>query len=258
MTIDDFYETGKIWCKSGTFINKLKRAIDLCENQIISHNNPYIACSGGKDSGVLAFIVNEASKKCGKKLRMWSHVSDASFPGTVETISEISERLGIPVDFYESKLSAMESVRDTKQKRKFGKSGVFYDSIREYAKDKDLSFVGVRAYESKRRMKAANIKGQCFHSNSMGNVDVCYPLLWFRLEDIAAATVLFNIPIHPIYKKQPIDMGKNANGEDYFIRLGYITSRDLLDKGTAVFLKLNYPDIFAKLEKLYPEIRTSL
>lgn len=258
MTIDDFYETGRIWCKSGKFLNKLKSAIDLCENQMESHNHPYIACSGGKDSGALAFLVNEASKKCGKKVRIWSHISDASFPGTKETIMKISEMLNMPVDFYEPEYSAIETVGKTEQRRKFGKSGVFYDSIREYAEYKDLSFVGVRAYESKRRMRAASVKGQCFHSVSMGDVDVCYPLLWFRLEDIAAATVLFDIPLHPIYKKQPVDMGKNANGEDYFIRLGYVTSRDLLDKGTAVFLKLNYPDIFAKLEKAYPEIRNSL
>ena len=258
MKIDEFYEIGKIWCKSGKFLNKLQGAIDLCEYQLKSHKDPYIACSGGKDSGVLAFVVNEAAKKCGKNVRIWSHISDASFPGTKETIEKISKMLNIPVDFYESKYSAIDYVGKTQQRRKFGKSGVFYDSIREYAEYKDLSFVGVRAYESKRRMRAASIKGQCFYSVSMGEVDVCYPLLWFRLEDIAAATVLFDIPIHPIYEKQPVDIGKNANGEDYFIRLGYITSRDLLDKGTAVFIKLNYPDIFAKLEKAYPEIRTKL
>ena len=69
---------------------------------------------------------------------------------------------------------------------------------------------------------------------------------------------MFNIPVHPIYEKQSINMGKNSNGEDYFIRLGYITSRDLLDKGTAIFIKLNYPDIFAKLQKSYPNIRNNL
>ena len=49
-------------------------------------------------------------------------------------------------------------------------------------------------------------------------------------------------------------MGKNSNGEDRFIHLGYITSRDLLDKGTAVFLQVNYPDIFNKLRKFFPDI----
>lgn len=258
MRIEDFYEIGKIHCRSARFLNKLQKAIEISEKQLETHRNPYVALSGGKDSGVLAYIVNEAAKKTGTNYKIWSHISDASFPGTVETICKISERLNIKPDFYESEYSAIETMADNKERRKFGKSGVFYHSIREYAKNKDLAFVGVRAFESKRRMKAARIKGQVFHSKSMGNVDVCYPILWFRLEDIAAATILFDIPLHPIYSKQPLDMGKNANGEDYFVRLGYITSRDLLDKGTAVFLKLNYPEIFEKLAKFYPDIRRSL
>ena len=255
MTIDEFYEIGRIHSRSSRFANKLKKAIDVSVKQLETHENPYVACSGGKDSGALAFIVNQASKMSGRKFKIWSHVSDASFPGTIETINAISKRIGITPDFYRCGFSAIETVAETKERRKFGKSGVFYDSIRDYAKDKDLAFVGVRAAESKRRTKAAKVNGQCFHSASMGNVDVCYPLLWFRLEDIAAATVLFDIPLHPIYSKQPVDMGKNANNEDIFIRLGYITSRDLLDKGTALFLELNYPEIFAKLVKCYPDIR---
>lgn len=257
MTIEDFYEIGKIRSKSKRFLEKLSDSIELCKQQLETHKFPYVALSGGKDSSVLTYMVNEAAKQANKDFKIWSHVSDASFPGTIETINRIAELLGRKVDFYESKYSAMERMKNTKEKRQFGKSGVFYDSVREYAKDKDLSFVGVRASESQRRKTAANIHGQTFHSNSMGNVDVCYPLLWFKLEDVAAATVMFDIPMHPIYKKQSIDMGKNVNGEDYFIRLGYITSRDLLDKGTAIFLKLNYPDIFAKLQSVYPDIRNS-
>lgn len=258
MTIEEFYEIGEIRSKSQKFLKKLDDAIGLCERQLETHESPYVALSGGKDSGVLAYVVGEAAKRNGKDYRIWSHVSDASFPGTVETVNKIAESLGKTVDFYKSGHSAIETVSESKERRKFGKSGVFYDSIRKYASDKDLSFVGVRASESKRRKRAANVHGWTFHSDSMGNVDVCYPLLWFKLEDVAAATVIFHIPLHPIYNKQPTDMGKNANGEDYFIRLGYITSRDLLDKGTAVFLKLNYPDIFAKLQKAYPDIRNSL
>lgn len=258
MKIDEFYEIGEIWRRSGKFINKLQNAINLCEQQLEHHNAPYIACSGGKDSGVLAFVVHEAAKKTGKDVKIWSHVSDASFPGTVETVEAIANRVKMETEFYKCEYSAIGSMKRAKERRKFGKSGVFYDSVREYAQDKDLAFVGVRAAESKRRMKAARINGQTFYSRNMGNVDVCYPILWFSLKDIAAATVMFDIPLHPIYSKNPIDLGKNANGEDYFIRLGYITSRDLLDKGTAVFLQHNYPDIFSKLAKAYPEIRKNL
>lgn len=258
MTMDDFLEIGEITSRSLRFKRKWVAAISICMQQLETHDTPYVALSGGKDSGVLAYVVDDAARRVGRDFRLWSHVSDASFPGTEETIRQIAQNLGRPVDFYRSDQSAFALVAETKKKRNFGKSGVFYGSVREYAQDKDLCFVGVRAAESKRRMKAAEIHGWTFHSNSMGDVDTCYPLLWFRLEDIAAATVMYDIPLHPIYSKQPVDLGKNANKEDRFIRLGYITSRDLLDKGTAVFLKMNYPDIFAKLQKRFPEIRNSV
>lgn len=58
-----------------------------------------------------------------------------------------------------------------------------------------------------------------------------------------------------IYKKITIERGENRCGEESFIRLGYITSRDLLNKGTAVFLRINYPDEFNRLAAAYPEIR---
>ena len=142
-----------------------------------------------------------------------------------------------------------------KKKQSFGKSGVFFDSVREYAKDKDCAFVGVRAFESKRRMSAAKIHGQRFYSKSMGDIEVCHPLLWFRLEDVAAVLVEYNAPIHPIYRKSAVDSYRNSFREDSFIRLGYITSKDLLNKGTAVFLRVNYPNKFNELAEVYPEIR---
>lgn len=247
-------EIGRIHSNSARFKTKWNKAVELCAEQLTLHKNAYVACSGGKDSNVLAFLVAEAAKMTGTAFKLWCHISDASFPGTEETVINVCKAIGAEPDIFHSPFSAYEKLAADKQKRAFGKSGAYFDSVREYAKDKDLCFTGVRAYESKRRMRSARVKGQVFRSESMGHIDCCYPLLWFRLEDVAAATYMLNIPIHPIYGKQPIDMGKNANGEDRFIRLGYITSRDLLDKGTAVFLQVNYPDIFNKLREFFPDI----
>ena len=89
----------------------------------------------------------------------------------------------------------------------------------------------------------------------MGNVDVVNPLQWFRLVDVASLLYEYNAPIHPIYYKFCTDTELNSNKEPLFIRLGYITSKDLLDKGTAVFLKTNYPGIYNNLMERFPEIR---
>lgn len=50
MTIDDFLEIGRIHSKSVSFKNKLDAAIAICAQQLETHDNPYVALSGGKDS----------------------------------------------------------------------------------------------------------------------------------------------------------------------------------------------------------------
>lgn len=254
MKFEEFINCGRLRAKMQQYTRKKAEAIETCCKAFESSQSPYVSISGGKDSVAMAFIVNEAAKICGKDFRLWAHISDASFPGTLETCKKTSEMINRILDVYESKISAFDAV--TQEKRQsFGKTGVFFDSIRDYAKEKDLAFVGVRASESKRRKQAASAHGNYFYSASMGNLMVCHPLLWFRLEDVAAALWEYNAPIHPIYKKQPVETGQNSLREDMFIRLGYITSKDLLNKGTAVFLKLNYPEHFYRLAEVWPDIR---
>lgn len=254
MTFDEFIQIGRVRAKMVSYQRKKEQAIELCCQLLSDYQAPYLSLSGGKDSVAMCFLVDEAARECGKDFRIWTHLSDASFPGTEEICREVAMRLGRKLDVYRSSVSAFDGL-DRKKKQSFGKSGVFFDSIREYAKDKDLSFVGVRASESKRRANAARAHGQVFHSASMGNLMVCHPILWFRLEDVAALLSEYDAPIHPIYRKLQIAKGLNGMKEDQFIRLGYITSKDLLNKGTAVFLKINYPDQFNRLANAWPEVR---
>lgn len=204
MTFDEFLNCGQLQSKMRQYKDKKKRALDICCECLEKAEHPYLALSGGKDSVAMAFIVDEAARKCDKDFRIWSHISDASFPGTLETCKAVAKMTGRVLDIYESEKSAFSYIGNEK-KQSFGKTGVFFDSVRDYARDKDLSFVGVRALESKRRMNAAKIHGQIFYSKSMGDITVCHPLLWFRLVNIAAALVEYDAPIHPIYKKVPVE-----------------------------------------------------
>ena len=72
---------------------------------------------------------------------------------------------------------------------------------------------------------------------------------------VAAALLDYGAPIHPIYRKCAIGTRENAFAEDGFIRLGYITSRDIINKGTLVFIKLNYPREWQKLCEAWPEAK---
>lgn len=252
MTFDEFIEIGRIRANLLTYKRRKRAAIELCADALKTHERPYVALSGGKDSVAMAFIVDEAARMVNRDFRLWVHVSDASFPGTEETCAAVSSMLGRPLDVSRCEVSAF-SLLSMEHKQAFGKQGVFFSEVRKYAKDKDLSFVGTRANESKRRMAAAKAHGSAFHSASMGDVDVVNPLQWFEIYDVAAALYEYNAPIHPIYKCMSIDTGTNSNGEPQFIRLSYVTSKDLWDKGTLKFIKINYPELYAKVVIACPD-----
>lgn len=253
MTFDEYMERGKLNSQMSNYKRKKAKAIEVCAEMLLTHEKPYVSLSGGKDSVAMSFIVDEAARLVSKNFTLWSHISDASFPGTLETCEKVAEKINRKLDVYKHGESAFDLINN-KKRQAFGKKGVFFDSVIAYSQDKDLTFVGVRANESKRRMQAAKAHGMTFYSKSMGNIDVCNPLQWFSVYDVASILYEYNAPIHPIYKKFSVDDKCNSNGEPIFIRLGYITSKDLLDKGTAVFIKMNYPEIFNKLREAFPEI----
>lgn len=253
MTFNDFLECGRLRRLMNSYKMKKSKAVELCVEQLSSHKSPYVALSGGKDSVAMSFVVDEAARIIGSDFTLWVHLSDASFPGTEETCLKVAKMLGRDLDISRCKESAFEMLTIDKVKA-FGKTGVFFNEVRKYAENKDLAFVGVRANESKRRMQAAKAHGTNFFSASMGNCTVVNPLQWFDIYDVAAILLEYNAPIHPIYKKHSVDIGNNSNGEPYFVRLSYITSKDLWEKGTVSFIKINYPEIYSKLLRYCPDI----
>lgn len=260
MTIDEFMEIGAVWSNSAQYLKKWDKAREVIKEQLKKFNKPYICLSAGKDSVAMAFLVAEVAEQlnCKDNMFLWSHVSDASFPGTIETLKKVSEMTGIKLVIDESPVSAFEVVSETTvdDVKKFGKQGYFFSAIKKCIEtyDRNLAFIGVRAYESKRRMKAVKAHGMAFTSNVPTFCNVCYPLAWFKLEDVAATIFMYGAPMHPIYSKMDTRL-KYSNTDEGWIRLGYITARDLMEYGTIVFLKRNYPEQYEKLVRAFPEVK---
>ncbi|WP_046721468.1 phosphoadenosine phosphosulfate reductase domain-containing protein [Heyndrickxia coagulans] len=252
MDLNMFFEIGELNARLNSYKKKKEKSINLSAEQLLKAEKPYLALSGGKDSVAMAYLVDEAAKRVNKDFRMWIHISSASFPGTLETAQKVAKQINRPLDVYDG--GDAFKFLSNKQKAIFGKNGVYFDSVRSYAKDKDLVFTGVRAFESKRRSRAVKAKGQVFYSKSMGGITVCQPLAYFRLEDVAAVMAEYNGIMHPIYSKMPINNEKNAMNEEHWIRLGYTIQKDLWNRGTALFIKINYPEIFEKLAEKDPNI----
>lgn len=194
-------------------------------------------------------VVAEAAKEMQRSFDCWIHVSDASFPGTIETAKEAVELVDSNLLISESPVSAFDADFSKKIKQ-FGKEGVFFSEIKKNMEENgfDLCFIGNRMFESKRRMKACRAHGAIYHTTVPTEQTICTPIMKYRIEDVAATIEYFQLPWHPIYTKA------HDRGAEH-IRLGYITAQDLLSLGTGVFLKNNYPELFNKLSKYNQNIR---
>jgi 3'-phosphoadenosine 5'-phosphosulfate sulfotransferase (PAPS reductase)/FAD synthetase len=235
----------------GSYKYRLDQARRFVREALERATRPYLSISGGKDSVAMLAVVDGVAREMGVDFPLWTHVSDASFPGTLETIQKCAEITGRELIVDRSPVSAFDVDRDQDAYRPFGKQGYFFDAIRRFQQDykPDLAFVGVRAEESKRRTRACHAHGHLFSTTVTGRILVCYPLAWWSVEDVCACIVDHGLPFHPVYSMRSTD------GDARSIRLGYITARDLAHKGTIVFIKINYPHIYNYLVSKFPELR---
>lgn len=234
---------------------QFKEAISKAEDFVLQAfracNTPCLNLSAGKDSVAMLAIVDTVAKRINRQYTIWSHVSDASFPETENIINECAVITKRRTILDRSPVSAFDLISQKRYEQQFGKKGVFFDAIRKNVSENnfDLCFVGVRADESKRRLKACRVHGHLFETKVPCKQLISYPLIWMKTDFVFAAIISNNYPLHPIYNM------KHEKGYSK-IRLGYVTAKDLTHMGTVVFLKRNYPEIFNKLSSAYPIIRT--
>lgn len=226
-----------------TFKRKVEKAKEFIREAFSISTHPYLACSGGKDSIAMFSLVDEIAIELNRQYIVWGHLSDASFPFTQETIEEscfMSKKAIQYLDF--SPVSAFDVIKDSVSQ--FGKKGYFFNAIADFQKKSrcDLAFIGVRASESARRKKAVKIHGHLFESSVTGiRQKCCYPLAYWNVDDVFAQILISGYPLHPIYSK------RHHLGDIRKIRLGYLTSQDLLNIGTVGFIRDNYPQQYQQL-----------
>lgn len=242
----DLRQVGKIHQHTAQFRLRREQAEHFTHEAFAQFQTPYLALSGGKDSVAMLGVVDSVARSMGRTFELWTHVSDASFPGTIETVRACAEKTGRPLILDESPVSAFDVIGQQSAQH-FGKTGYFFDAVAKQCATHDLVFVGVRAAESKRRKHASLAHGHLFETHIPAHHWKCHPLCWWDVKDVAAALAYYDLPIHPIYEKFPTDIGA--------IRLGYATALDLIEKGTLVFLRKNYPLLFLKLIQARPELR---
>lgn len=230
---------------------RLADAQSIVRTALQGSARPCLNLSGGKDSIAMLAIVAPLAREMGIQVTAWGHFSDASFPDTLDVCQAATAKAGVLFTPDMCPVSAFDLVANRRYQQQFGKKGVFFDSIARHVRGNeiDLSFVGVRAKESKRRLTACKAHGPIFTTTVPTTQTICYPLIWFTVQDVFATLVSFDYPIHPIYFKLH-ERGMEG------IRLGYVTAQDLAHRGTVAFLKMNYPSLYNRLAHALPIVRT--
>jgi len=241
----DLELVGPIAAKTNIYQERKTCVMEIIEACLRDVDTFYVALSGGKDSVALLGLVADVAGKMGKDVLAWAHLSDASFPGTVETCRAACAVVGCELMEDWSPVSAWDVIGQQSSQR-FGKTGFFFDAVRRMNRKYDLVFTGVRAAESLRRLRAARARGPVFPSGQ-GKAIRCDAIQRFTIEDVAAAIFEYRMPVHPIYRKMAV--GERP------IRLGYATSLDLIDDGTVVFMRRNYPHLYRRLVAALPHTR---
>lgn len=124
-----------------------------------------------------------------------------------------------------------------------------YEPVRQLAEEGyDGSLIGIRAEENRERRLAGACKGEVFYAKTYGMWE-CWPVLWWKAEDVWLYIDHFEIPYHPAYDKT-----RFSPRED--IRVSYWAGETFRTYGRYVWLRYYYPELFYQLAEHCPEVKS--
>lgn len=111
----------------------------------------------------------------------------------------------------------------------------------------DGALIGIRKQESRGREMSARKRGTLFWAKGYGAWQ-CWPILYWRADEVWFYIDHHGIPYHPAYDKT-----RFAKRED--IRVSYWAGETARTAGRYVWLRYYYPELFATLAERCPEVK---
>lgn len=238
---------------SKTYQKRLATAKEWCERFIELGVNGYVGWSGGKDSTVLAHLVNELSHG----YPILSQKDDMDFPGEIEYVYSVAQKFGFNLTVVSPEIKIWDIINqydfneDIHSKGTDFSDTLFYDLLKKYQYENKVKgvFLGLRAGESKGRLMNVKVNG-CIYYNQEWRQLICQPLMNWEAKDVFAYLFSNNIPIMDVYFKTRF----HESPEN--IRKSWILPSHQASQGQAQWIKYYYPEIFAKLSIIDPNIRS--
>ncbi len=234
-----------------TNINQQIKTANMCiEKYLNLCSKSYISYSGGKDSSVMLHLISKYTKE----LPVFTEHDDLDTFGKEKHCKEFVELCGFKnYEYVKASESAFNQLNiDTViGEKEMSANKLFYkvvDTFLEKYPECDGHFMGIRAQESKGRKINYAIRGEIYQR---GNLLVCAPLSQWKGVEVFSYIIQNKLPYMHVY-----DNDKNKKPHE--LRLSWYANPLFFGLGNIVNLKNDYPDLFEKICKKVPEIRSFL
>lgn len=237
--------------KLPVFKKRLARAEDCIKKFQDMGGRWYVACSGGKDSVVLAHLVNTIAPGT----LVWSEKDDMDYPGEREYLAGISAKYGWSLEIASPSVSlwdvigTFDTCEDLHSRGTSFSDQFFYSLVAEQESKYDGAYLGLRTQESRGRFINYAVRSDIYQRKN--GKHTCTPLATWEAEDVFAYLVSREIPIFDVYFKTLF-----VGGDPCKIRKSWILPSGRAAQGQALFLKHYYPEIFDRLRKICPEVNS--
>jgi len=188
------------------FADKFLETQGLIAHNILTHKNPAVAWSGGKDSTLVLWL----SLKWKPDILTVFNDTGVEYPETIKFIHQLRDEWDI--NLVENRptttfFAIVDKFGFSKSKVEDGhghgspcclnlKEKPALSSIKQHGID--CSFTGVTAVESRQRQMTAIRIGACYFAKTK-NSQVVHPILWWTEEEVWSYHEAMNIPSNPIY-----------------------------------------------------------
>lgn len=243
-----------------SYKRRVDNAVQCVKSALESSKKPALSFSSGKDSVVLLDISIRAGFSGKLVFFKYGVVTDVETPKeNVELLEYYAARHGLEyeildclgeVDCWERCGRFTLLPESAEEKRIFRETN--YDFIKkskefEQRNGIDLTIIGMRKAESKRRRAVLNTRGSIYQTKSRESVTCC-PLLNFSDADIWAYIFSNNLKYLKIYDDPYISREKNRN------EITMLYNVAILRNGALWHYRRMYPNFFGYLEEKYGKI----
>lgn len=260
MSLSDEKEMYLLMSELPEFKCRIEKARRCLENALKISRHAAVSFSAGKDSVVLLHLAVEAGFKGKLVFFKYGIFSD------VETPAENIELLKYYADLYHLDYAILDCLGEVDCWEQCGRFTLFpeteeekrifrrtnYDYVKKSAQFEeesriDLSIIGMRKDESKRRRMVLNKTGAVYQTKSRNSVTAC-PLLNLTNNDIWAYIVSRNLKYLSIYDYPYIDRRVNRN------EITLLYNDAIFRNGMLFHYRKMYPDYFFRIKSRWGDV----